>query len=291
VLPLIPHVLGGSAQRVAPDKEPVGVALQRLASLELRPVGPVWEGFGTLVEAVTGRWPDATFVLATTTALLLLAGVALTPWLPRTARLIVAALVGVLVGAGLFAQVQYVRPSTLSIVVTFAAPALPAIVARVPRLRWAALALLAMGYGGNLPSRYRLNADAWTVDDGTTWVAAHHAEVLARAGGRPVFVQPRAALWSVWFHLTHTVPRLATAGEGCRDLDPCFDLAGTSWAGIDVVGDGAQLDGVVISEDPWRPTGFASACATIVDHGTWGVFDCHPPPLVGRPVDASTGAE
>jgi hypothetical protein len=274
VLPLVPRVLAPSSQRVAPDREPVGIVLQRLTSLELRTTGPAWDLFGKAWKAAVGGWPDAGTAMAVTTALLLLAAVPLAGRLPRTARLVVAGVVGVLAGALAFAQVQYVRPSTLSMVLTFAAPALPAVVAALPRGRTAALVLLGAWYGADLPARYRLQAFTWSADEATPWLARHHEEVTARAAGRPVWIVPREATWSVWYHLTHTVPRRAPRDERCAGLDPCFSIAGHAWAGVRDPGDGAGLDGVLVSLDPWRREGFASACTPVEVHPAWGVWDC-----------------
>jgi hypothetical protein len=82
-------------------------------------------------------------------------------------------------------------------------------------------------------------------------------------------------VWPVWFHLTHTVPRRAPHEAACEGREPCFVLAGSPWTGIDDPGDGAGLDGLLVTSDPWREEGSASACTVIEDHTSWALFDCH----------------
>ncbi|MCB9664769.1 MAG: hypothetical protein H6732_11695 [Alphaproteobacteria bacterium] len=280
VTPLVPYVLFEEGRRVAPDREPLRQVLVKLSSLDVQPPPLVWSALWRGLSRVLGFWPDLGLTMTTTTLLLLL--LVLVRWRAATPtlRLAAAGLAGVLGGTALLAQVQYVRPSTLVMVLTFAGPALVAAPSVLPWRLARVLGVVAVTgwYAGNLPHHLTKERQTWEVERGIPWVLDHAEELEARRGGRPYVVSPAHRLWTVWFHLAHSEPRAATRGEGCTGWRPCFEHEGVVWAGVDAV-DGSLLDALVLYVDAWRTEELGRGCEVVHDGGAWVLLDCHAEPV------------
>lgn len=286
VLPLAPFVLGAEEGRyVSPDREPLRQVLLRLASLDLHPPPEVWPRLSKLWTAWTGMRPPLGEVMAET--LLLAALVAILAWRrqPTVARLALGGHIGLLAGVLALSQVQYVRPPTVIWAVTLAGPALASAVRAVPwRAPRAILAVVGLVWvSGGLGKRLHDERAKWEAERAGPWIAEAWPTLDRERAGRPFVVSPAASLWTVWFHLAHDVPRRAPSGPGCAGYDPCFVWRGVTWAGVDRVGDGSALDAIVLRPDPYRPEGFAAACAPLRDEGAWGLWDCRKAAEIGSP--------
>lgn len=275
-LPLLPYVLTEEGRRVAPDREPLQHVLVKMASLDLQPPAELYAVVGRALQALTGTWPPSGHFMVALTLGVLGVGLLGARWLAPVPRLWVLAHAGALVTVAVLSQVQYVRPPTLGLLVAVAGPALAAVTSLVPRpsLRAAVLLALLAAYGWGLPARLQGEARLWTAEAGIPTFVATWRSQDARRGDRPVIVAPAHSLWTLWFHLAHEVPRRAPKGEGCAGWNPCFTWEGVTFAGVDPVGDGAALDGLLLHVDPHRPPDLAARCTAISDAGTWGLWDC-----------------
>lgn len=286
VLPLVPFVLGAEEGRyVSPDREPLRQVLLRLVSLDLHPPPELWPRLSKLWSSWTGMRPSLGEVMAET--LLVAALVGLLAWRrqPTVARLAIGGHLGLLAGVLALSQVQYVRPPTVIWAVTLAGPALASAVRAFPgaRVRGLAAVIGLVWVAGGLGKRLHDERGKWEAERATPWLVEAWPALDAQRAGRPIVVSPAASLWTVWFHLAHDVPRRAPSGPACAGYDPCFVWQGVAWAGVDRVGDGAALDALVFRPDPYRPEGFASACAPVWDEGRWGLWDCRRSPSLSSP--------
>lgn len=276
VLPLVPYVLYEEGNRVSPDTEPFQQIMVRLASLDLHPPAWLWNHVIKPTAGALGLGTPLAESMAASVAVLLLLGAVLWRSLPTTARLAWGGFVGLYLGIGAMAQAQYVRPNTVLFFVTLAAPLFPALVARVPRRGLRIVALLALGvwFGATLPKVLAKQRRVWDAEAaGPTFAATWHGYDQVR-GERPVIIHPRHRTWTTYFHLAHDHPRTSRGGTVCAGRDPCFQWDDTAFVGMDDLGDGAAVDGLVLHLDAWRPEGFLSTCTPLHDSGTWGVWDC-----------------
>ncbi|MCB9680037.1 MAG: hypothetical protein H6733_01070 [Alphaproteobacteria bacterium] len=276
VLPLVPYVLFEEGRRVAPDREPMSELLLKLTSMDLHPPAPVLAVVSKPWFQLTGHYPAIGLWMEVSTAAVLVAGLLLWRRAPSTLRLALAGAVGVLAGAMVLGRVQYVRPATVVMVVTFVGVAIGAVPSLLPGRRARQVAVLVVGawFCGALPTALSREAAYWHADEALPYVVANASSWEATRGDRAFIVSPAHRLWSMWFQLAHQVPRLAHRGPRCEGYDPCFEHEGVAWGGVDEVGDGHLLDGIVVSIGAWRVAGYASTCTVIRDEGSWGIFDC-----------------
>lgn len=274
--PLVPKVLFEEGRRVAPDRAPLFDTLLQVGSLDMHPPGWIWHHLGRLVWHLTGAWPPLGPTMWGSVGLALLVTVVMWRRLGAAGRLSLGAALGVFVGVGGLGQLQYVRPATVVLAVACVAPVLfagPALV-RSRALRAVLLGTTLAWFLGGLPQRLAESRPQWSSEEGGPWWVAHGQELEGERAGRPVYVHPKHRIWTVWFHLAHAEPRDAPKGPLCAGIGSCFEHDGIAYIGVDNVGSGATLDGLLLHLDGWRPQDWAASCRPLVDPGTWGLWSC-----------------
>ncbi len=275
ITPMLPFMIGHTGRRVAPH-EPLEETLRKLTSLGLEPPWWVREAVLDPWGRTTGLWLPLGDVMG---GLFVVAAVgALVGWgrLSAIGRASWGGLIGLGVAILVVGRVQYVRPSTIVMVVTLLGPALAALVMvpshGVGRVLLAALFVAWIGPAippGMERFRTRLE-DARGVD-----------AVIARwptwaAGGRPVAVHPAREVWTLYFHLARQHPRLAPRDGRCEGWDPCAAWADGAMVGLDRLSGPAEFQGVVVSLDRYRDPGFAAGCRPLDGGRGWAAWACDP---------------
>lgn len=278
ISPMVPAVLFQEARRVE-SMQPAAEVMHKVIGLGLtpplalaNPVFRVWQGLGL----GTFRWHVAM------TALVLGAFAwQLLRWrtAPATLRLVTAGGLGVMVAAYGLTFLQRVRDPTILMMLVFAAPVLAA-VPTVVQARWARVfgwGLLAWTVGGQLPDRldWYLNRSggALAPDGARDFVASWRRWDEVRAG-RVVRVHPGYYVPTMYFYQAGQHFSRAPQEAACGLYGPCYVWEGVVFAGLQDLGDGAGLDGLVVSVEARPEAGFGAACALVHDEPGMVVWDC-----------------
>jgi hypothetical protein len=297
VLPLVPAVLFQDARRVASWDAPLD-SLNRILGMDLvlpmaltNPAARTWKALGF----DNFHWPTcAALVFAAALLVHVLA------WRrsPTVMRLITAG--GIALCAGIYglAHVQIVRDPTMVMMVVFMAPVLAALPALLPwtYARWAGWAILCWLIGDQLPDRIAWHGKRSQETNAVpAFVASWHDWDEVRRG-RPVRVHPGYHIPTLYFYEAEEHFRRAPWAKACDAYSPCYVADDTVFGAIDDVGDGSRYDALLVSFDPFRPEGFASACRELWQQAETAIYDCSPAPAEdldpshAAPSDASDGA-
>ncbi len=286
ITPMIPYVLTATARRVAPE-EPLGAVVQKVSSLGLAPPMVLANPMSRLWSRVTDEifhWPSWMSI-----SMMALMALQLLLWrrIPATQRLVVVGALAVLGGVTALGQIQYVRDPTIIMMLVFLAPALAGSVGQLPMRYGPMLGTLVLGWwvGAQLPERMAYYADRAEELDGPPAFVADWSRWIEVASGRPILIHPAYFVPTIYFYRAEEHFGRSEWSAACKPYGVCFEEGGVVVVGVDEVGDGAGLHGLLVSFDPHRDAAFASTCAEVQLDGRLGVWDCSmPPPPEEEPV-------
>ena len=273
--PLLPYIFGETGRRVAND-EPLSKTLPKILGMGLDAPGAIvptianWAGRN-------GLHPDVgPPLMLGTVALVLLLNLVLWRRLSWGQRGSALATVGVAIAVTLAGQFQVVREPTVVMVVACAVPMLaatPLLFRSVP-IRIGLGFALVWWFGSDIPAVHGYYAENRSERDHAPSFIAGLDEWETTRHGRPIFVHPAYHVGMLHYYAKGLMVGRVNKPIRCDRWDQCFFHNGTMFAGVDNVGPGTYLDGLLVTFDRWRPQGFASDCRMRVEEVGFAVYDC-----------------
>lgn len=275
ISPMIPFVLHSPERRVSAG-DTLWSSLQKITALDLVPPSPLANPAVGLYRALGGesfRWP---VWMSLGTVLLLVVGLLCIRKLPQAAKMSLAGALSVLGGAVVLAQVQYVRDPTVVMLAVFVAPFLGGLAGLIDNLWLRILSLLSFAawFGWSMPDRLAYYDLRRAEFDARPLVMERLPSFNGVRGGRPVFIYPDYEVGTAYFYGMGEHFGQARWNKQCPSGVPCFVMEGTRVQGIRQVGDGAQVDGLLISFSDHHPEGFAASCDKLDGGVGYGIWNC-----------------
>lgn len=279
ISPMIAVVLNQPARRVAPG-EPILHTMTKIVGLGLTPPMLLANPAANLSKAVDLQpfhWPQW---MAASLGLAVLLTVVLWTRISTTQRLLASGCVAVAGGTYVLGQVQWVRDPTMLFMLVCMAPLLASLPALLPGPRFTAVGtvFLVWWVGAGLPEKLAYEQERTAQRDAIPDFARSF-DSYDVGGKRRVWVHKAYFVGSLYFELKGEHFGRGRRPPWCVRVPTCFEFERTRFAGVDQVGDGSTLEGLLVSFDDHRPEGFASACEPLQDQIAYGIWDCHRAPI------------